>query len=62
MERYLEDDYAIGLCFAERDCALELYFEERALREYEAHLQQHPHPADPDHPRKCDYGLEDDDE
>jgi hypothetical protein len=48
--------------FAERDCALELLFEERALREYEAHLRQHPHPADPDHPRKCDYNLEDDDE
>lgn len=62
MEKYLEDGCDSGICFAERDCALELYFEERALKEYEAHLHQHPHPADPEHPRKCDYNLEDDDE
>lgn len=37
-----------------------LWCDEKSLREYEIDLARHPHPSDPDHPRKCDYGLEDD--
>jgi len=44
------------------DEAFDEAYEDRQRRRYAAHLAQHPHPADPDHPELEDYGLEDDDE
>lgn len=44
------------------DEVLDDFYEERQWRRYRAHLAQHPHPSDPDHPTLEEYGLEDDDE